>query len=155
MKPGKNRWYLRALALVTASMLAAATFAAAADAGSQGDPLVTLSYLNDTFLPKILAEVQGKTGGAGGTADSFAVVTLNQGQALSLGLGGEVMLRVGSATCGADSAPGLIDSTTAGSVDNGGALVKNHLYLATIEGRTVKAAADGVKVLVRGTYSVT
>ena len=79
---------------------------------------------------------------------------LPKGQSLSLSVGGEVMLRVGSAACGAASAPGLIDETTAGSVDNGGALVKNHLYMSTIDGRTVKATSDGVKLLVRGSYSI-
>ncbi|KAF5058232.1 hypothetical protein DSECCO2_348700 [anaerobic digester metagenome] len=152
MKPKKNRWYLRALALMLASMTAMVTFSAAAEAGSQGDPLVTLSYLNETFLPKILSQVQGTASGASGT--SFTVVDLSKGQSLSLSVGGEVMLRVGSAACGATSAPGLIDETTAGSVDNGGALVKNHLYMSTIDGRTVKATSDGVKLLVRGSYSL-
>ena len=152
MKPKKNRWYLRALALMLASMTAMVTFSAAAEAGSQGDPLVTLSYLNETFLPKILSQVQGTASGSSGT--SFTVVDLPKGQSLSLSVGGEVMLRVGSAACGAASAPGLIDETTAGSVDNGGALVKNHLYMSTIDGRTVKATSDGVKLLVRGSYSI-
>lgn len=150
MKPKKNRWYLRALALMLVSTAASVTVSAAAEAGSQGDPLVTLSYLNETYLPKILAQV----GGTGSAASSFTVVALSNGQTLSLGVGGEVMLRVGSAVCGATGAPGLIDETTAGSIDNGGALVKNHLYMSTIDGRTVKATGDGVKLLARGTYSV-
>ena len=32
----------------------------AVDAGSQQDPLVTLSYLNDTYLPTLLAKVDEK-----------------------------------------------------------------------------------------------
>lgn len=152
MKPKKNRWCLRAAALMLASMAAMVTFSAAAEAGSQGDPLVTLSYLNETFLPKILVQVQGTDSGSNGT--NFTVVDLAKGKSLSLSVGGEAMLRAGSAVCGAPSAPGLIDETTAGSVENAGALVKNHLYMATVDGRTVKASSDGVKLLVRGTYTV-
>lgn len=154
MKPKQNRWYLLALALVFISMLSMVTFSAAAEAGSRGDPLVTLSYLNDTYLPKILSELQGKTSDSSGTAANFVVVDLTKGQALTVKSGCEVMLRSGSAVCVATSAPGLINETTAESIDNGGALTKNHLYLSTIDGRSVKATADGVKVLVRGSYSV-
>ena len=152
MKPKRNRWFLRALALMLASMTAMVTFSAAAEAGSQGDPLVTLSYLNETFLPKILAQVQGTASGSSRT--NFTVVDLSKGKSLSLSVGGEVMLRMGTATCGAASSPGLIDETSAGTIDNGGVLVKNHLYMATIDGRSVKATGDGVKLLVRGSYSL-
>ena len=38
----------------------AAFVAIAAEVGSQGDPLVTLSYLNDTFLGQIMEQVDGK-----------------------------------------------------------------------------------------------
>lgn len=146
MKQKKNRWYLRALALMLASMTATVTLSAAAEAGSEGDPLVTLSYLNETFLPEVLA----RTGANDAQANVFTLRELAAGESLTLPVGGEAMLRVGSAVCGASSAPGLIDETTGGSVDNGGALEKNHLYMATIEGRTVQAGASGAKLLVRG-----
>ena len=64
------------------------------------------------------------------------------------------MLRVGSAVCVASSAPGLIDETTAGTLNNGGALVQNHLYMMTIEDRGVRATAETTKLLVRGGYTV-
>lgn len=60
------------------------------------------------------------------------------------------MLRVGAAVCVASSSPGLIDETTAGTLNNGGALAQNHLYMMTIEGRGVKATAATTKLLVRG-----
>lgn len=146
----KNRWGLRAMALLLCSLAAMLTFTAAAEAGSQGDPLVTLSYLNETFLPKLLAQA----GTGGGAGSSFAVVDLDKGKTLTLSAGSEALLRGGSATCGAASAPGLVDQTDGSELSNAAALVKNHLYLATVDGRTVKAASDGVKLLVRGTYSV-
>ncbi|MDO4315575.1 MAG: hypothetical protein Q4C45_07335 [Oscillospiraceae bacterium] len=163
----KNRWFLRMLVLLALSGALNMTVSFAAEAGSSGDPLVTLSYLNDTFLNTVLQKVDQKIaarnsqiaqqlGGQGGTgsAATFTVVTLSSGQTLTGDIGCEVMLRVGSASCVSPSSPGLIDETTAGTLNNGGALVQNHLYMMTIEGRGVKAAAATTKLLVRGTYTI-
>ena len=164
----KNRWFLRAVVLVVLSvMLNATVTVAGAVAGGSDDPLVTLSYLNDTFLGEILNKVDEKIaarnsqivqqlGGTMGssTSSTFTVVTLTSGQVLTGELGCEVMLRVGAAVCVASSSPGLIDETTAGTLNNGGALAQNHLYMMTIEGRGVKATAATTKLLVRGSYSI-
>ena len=166
----KNRWVLRAVVLVALSVLLNGTVTVAgAAAGDGDDPLVTLSYLNDTFLGNILQRVDEKIaarnsqivqqlGGQGGsgsaTASTFTVVTLSSGQVLTGGIGCEVMLRVGTAAYVASSTPGLIDETTAGTLNNGGALVQNHLYMMTMEGRGVQATAATTKLLVRGSYTV-
>ena len=52
-----------------------------------------------------------------------------------------------------DTSPGLVDMTAGTTLAGGGALTANHLYLATIEGRGVKAST-AVTLLVRGTYSI-
>ena len=96
----------------------------------------------------------GGSGSGGGTAASFAVVTLSSGQVLKGEIGCEVMLRVGTASCVAPSAPGLIDETGGSTLNNGAGLVKNHLYMMTIEDRGVKATAGTVKLLVRGGYQI-
>lgn len=169
----KNRWMMRVIVLLALFLALNATVSAAAEVGSAGDPLVTLSYLNNTFLNTVLSKVDSKisarntqltakidqqiasAGGGGSSASStFTVVTLTSGQVLSGGTGCEVMLRVGTAVCVASSSPGLVDETSGGSIDGGAALTKNHLYMMTIENRGVKATAAAVKVLVRGTYSV-
>ena len=163
----------RKIALIlTAALLGLAVClpAAAAGAGTSDDPLVTLSYLNETFLAAVqkrideavasrnaslTAYIDGKLGGgSAGTASSFAVVTIPAGKTLVGDIGCEVMLRVGSAACVSPSTPGLIDETTGGTLENGKALVKNHLYMMTIEGRGVKAGSGTVKVLVRGSYTI-
>ena len=159
-----------ALLLVLMMLLGAMnlTVSVAAEPGSDQDPLVTLSYLNDTFLNTILGKVDEKIaarnaeivkqlgGQASGTesTDTFTVVTMTKGQTLTGDIGCEVMLRVGTAACVSPSAPGLIDETSAGTLNNGGALEKNHLYMMTIEGRGVQATADTTKLLVRGTYTI-
>ena len=53
----KNRWYLRLLALLVLCGALNVTITAAAEAGSSDDPLVTLSYLNETFMDSIMERV--------------------------------------------------------------------------------------------------
>lgn len=174
-----------ALCLLLVGTVLAAFVAIAADVGSQADPLVTLSYLNDTFLGQIMDKVDekltkrneslqeelereisqaerellGQLGGSsvspsGGMAAGYTAVELASGQTLYGTAGCEVMLRSGSASCVSANAstPGLVDSTTGGSINNGTALTKDHLYLMTAE-RGVKASG-AVTLLVRGEYTI-
>ena len=183
----KNHWIARLAGLMLLSYtLLVVGVMAAGTAGSQSDPLVTLSYLNDTFMAQIMgkvdeqlaardkeltdkltAQVQAdtkalaekyggsvQTGGDAGSTDTFAVVTLEKGQILRGEIGCEVMLRVGTAICVSPSSPGLIDETDATTLESGKALVKNHLYMMTIDERGVKATAATTKLLVRGGYTV-
>ena len=152
----KNRWVVRLLTLLVICGALNVTITAAAEAGSSDDPLVTLSYLNETFMDTIMDRVDEKIAAqtGSGTASNFTVVTLSSGQTLTGDIGCEVMLRVGTAVCVSTSAPGLIDETAASTLNNGGALVQNHLYMMTIEGRGVQATAATTKFLVRGSYTV-
>ncbi len=159
----KDRWLLRAVVLLVLSAGLMTTASLAAEAGSSGDPLVTLSYLNDTFFNTIMQRVDQKIaertgqaipGGTSSSTASFTVVTLSQGQTLAGDVGCEVMLRVGSAVCVSPSDPGLIDETTGSTLADGASLVQNHLYMMTIEGRGVRASSATTKVLARGSYTV-
>ncbi len=164
----KRSWLAPLLVVVMIFGAMNMTVSVAAEPGSDQDPLVTLSYLNDTFLNTVLEKVDQKIaarnteivkqlgGQASGveSANTFSVVTLTQGQILTGDIGCEVMLRVGTAVCVSPSAPGLIDETSAGTLNNGGALEKNHLYMMTIEGRGVQATAATTKLLVHGTYTI-
>lgn len=96
---------------------------------------------------------QGGDSQGGGSA-SFQVVTLSMGQTLTGEVGCEVMLRIGTAVCVTDYAPGLIDTTDGTTLNDGGDLQTNHLYMVTIPTRGVTATADVVKVLARGSYTV-
>lgn len=162
MKKSRRLSWLLAIIAVFAAL---SITAFAVEPGSSSDPLVTLSYLEDVFFDKIMDEVDERIAtrnkdiakevtGTSGTADAFAVVTLTDGQVLTGEIGCEVMLRVGSAVCTSPSAPGLIDETSATTLNNGGALQQNHMYMMTIENRGVKATSATVKVLVRGGYTI-
>ena len=171
-------WKIAAAAACVCFLL---TVGYAASAGSSGDPLVTLSYLNSTFAKQVQTmvndavtarktEMEQALGNAaagngpvaanpGSSASSgggsvFSVVTLSRGQALVGDVGCEVMLRVGSATCGSPDTVGLIDTTSGDNLTDGGSLAANHLYMITIDGRSVTAVSDTVKVLVRGPYTI-
>lgn len=161
-----RKWLFRGAALLTLCAVLGTTAALAA--GSSRDPLVTLSYLNDTFMNNVLARVDEKIAARTGqqlppsslgstsvSSASFAVVTLSDGQTLTGDIGCEVMLRVGTAVCVAPSSPGLIDETGGTTLNNGSALAQNHLYMMTIDGRGVQAAAGTTKLLVRGGYTIT
>ena len=158
----KNRWLLRAVVLVLFCGIMTTSVSLAAEAGSSDDPLVTLSYLNETFMDSIMSRVDEKIAqrnsqgqaGASTAADTFTVVTLSNGQTLTGGIGCEVMLRVGTAVCVSPSSPGLIDESAAATLNNSGALATNHLYMMTIEGRGVRATSGTVKLLVRGSYTI-
>lgn len=159
-------------AVLAVLLVVTAAYAAAGSAGSSSDPLVTLSYLTAKFTPQMeqkMDELVDEKADeltkkfdeaiarvpAGGSGDSvFSVVTLSKGQTLVGDVGCEVMLRVGSATCAADGATGLIDVTDGSNLGDGKSLAKNHLYMVTISTRSVKAAADTVKLLVRGPYTI-
>ena len=56
----KRRKLRTALCVMLVGTVLAAFVAIAAEAGSQGDPLVPLSYLNDTFLGQFLGKVDTK-----------------------------------------------------------------------------------------------
>ena len=136
----KDRWLLRSVLLLALSALLMTT-ALAAEAGSTGDPLVTLSYLNETFFNSIMQRVDQKIAQRNGQ--------LNQ-QGIATGGSASATFTV----CVSPADPGLIDETTAATLANGGALVQNHLYMMTIDGRGVRATAGTTKVLARGSYSV-
>jgi hypothetical protein len=170
----RNRWIALALTL---ALVAVGTGAALAASGDSKDPLVTLSYLEETAIPEIVEQVEKNTqekqeqlsqefaeeiaslqqngGGSSGTSGAgYTLVTLADGQKLSLDVGCELMLRVGSASVQAATSPALIDIATAGTIDSGASLTKNHLYMATIADRTVTATGGTAKLLVRGGYQI-
>lgn len=178
MKDRKLHFCVAALAAVCLTVGAAV----AAGEGTQADPLITLSYLNQTAVPAVLEQVDGKAQAyqeeLAGKLDqaiqqytakmeelvgeeseqqhaaTYTVITLQKDQQLNMDIGCEVMLRIGTAQCVSPSNPGLINTTTGAILNNGKNLEVNHLYMSTITGRSIKATANVTKVLVRGGYTI-
>ena len=175
----RKQWAILAAALALTMLCGGAALAAG---GDETDPLVTLSYLEQIFLPKVTqqAETQaaakqgeleasldgkidsyrtemekniGDTAVEEGSA-SFELVTIKKGQKLLPAIGCEMLLRVGTATVDCGTNPALIDISTGGTLNKGSSLTKNHLYMATIADRSLVPTADTVKLLVRGGYTV-
>lgn len=166
------------LAIIIAALFAFGLVAAATGGyGSSSDPLITLSYITDIFMPEVDTAinnaVEGKTqeistelddtivelenkyneASIASAASTYEVITLNSGKKLVGEKGCEIMLRVGSAYCSAAASPGLIDTSTAGVIEDGEYLEKNHMYMVTIEGRGI--VADGeIYIIVRGDYTI-
>lgn len=172
-----------ALCLLLAGTVLAAFVAVAADVGTQGDPLVTLSYLNDTFLGQILEKVDEKlaardeelrrelegeiaqrerelllqTGGgspAGGLAVTYTAVDILDGETLWGVVGTEIILRSGSAACVTEGG-GMpgLTDVTSGSSLAGGGALVKDHLYMMTADRGVKASGQ-VTVLVRGEYTV-
>ena len=154
MKRRKWTTYLACGALVLATLGGAAI--AAGTQGSQTDPLITLSYLNEKVLPDILKQVDQRV--EEGTKElrerleksgqaSFEVTEVAKDKAVTLTAGTQFLLRSGAASC----ADGLIDLTTGEAV--WGELLRNHLYIATGDNLKV-AVAEKATIMVLGSYTL-
>ena len=144
-------------ALLALAGLTAIASTASGGAGSQADPLVTLSYLTETFTGQVMERVderivQRNAALSAELGGAYAAVTLSAGQTLYGEAGCEVLLRSGAANCGASAEPGLVDTTAGGGIAGGASLQANHLYLMT-DSRTV-TASEGAVLLVRGVYTI-
>jgi len=142
---------------------------ASSNFGTSSDPLITLSYLNETLMPQIMnefksemdkkvaelttefekkiKELEDKLSGYSG-GDVFVTVNLLSGQSLTCEEGAEIMLRSGTA----EATAGLSDLTSGESLPASGELVRNHMYVALSEGG-ITAKSDAT-VLIRGTYKI-
>lgn len=175
----KFKWAAAALGVTMLITFGAAALAAA---GDSTDPLVTLSYLSEVFAPSLRTQVDDAVRANEETlkrdleeaietwdkrlqdetedqeqqepTSQFQVITLSRGDCIVGEIGCEIMLRVGKAVCRSSGTTGLIDCTDASILSDGDSLEKNHLYMVTINSRTVEAAAETVKVLVRGSYTI-
>lgn len=206
-----KRWMTLTASFLLVFLLVAGYITVMAQYGSQNDPIVTVSYINDVLSKEIAAKtdeiIKTKTNeytagldaqlkdmaksiddkvamlnndfssvlsdqtfinkvaeainAAGGTAVAsgaasnadFKVVKIAKGKTLTANVGAEFLLRFGSAKCVASGSPGLINISSGGILENGGAMLANNLYLVTVDGRGFTATAEAT-VLVRGVYTI-
>ena len=110
---------------------------------------------SDALVEAVTSAVLQQLGETGGPAasNSWNVVQLTSGQALSAGVGCEILLRAGTAACVASGTPGLINLSSGTDLANGGALAANNLYIVTVQGNGVRASGAAT-LLVNGTYTI-
>ena len=147
---------------------------AAGVAGTEEDPLVTLSYLTEVFTAKVTELFHTELGeretalredlggriealeaaaGLGSETWTYRVETFQDGQTVVCQRGTEILLRIGEAVVAAPDYPGLIDTSTAGERNDGESLGRNHLYMVTISRNGFRAAGT-VKAVIRGEYTI-
>ena len=132
-------------ALLAVTLLAGAALAAG---GDSGDPLISLSYLQNTFRAKVDAGVDSAldasdqaayaqaesalrtviANAGGSTADTFTQKRLKQGDILSGTTGLQVVVLAGDVNAQFSSGT-VIDVTNGSEVKSGAALAANHRYL--------------------------
>ena len=136
---------------------------AASAFGSQSDPLIAKSYLDDVYAPDLRSQFESETDTkvqqleqqitsvSSVATGSFQTVTVSYGQTLRCTAGSEFVLRSGSAN--AFTKDGISDLTAGSVVSSGSQISANHLCAASAadDGLT---ATGSVTVLVRGVYSV-
>ena len=128
----------RVLMVVMALCLLFVAGSFAAEPGTDGDPLITRSYVESVIYP----------------ATRFKVVAVNQGQSLILGEGSEAILRMGTATVIGTQKGGLSDVTMGFDLADGNAIQGNHHLIAPLnDGRGIKAHAYCL-IMVKGDYSI-
>lgn len=156
-----KKWTTRLLCTLALAGAVAGTAWAVGTQGSQADPLVTLSYLNESVLPDLLVQVDQKLDEreeelsqllqeeAGDHTVSFQELSLGKGETVTLGPGTQLLFRSGTAY----GTGGLVDTTKGTLLDGSGLLQENHLYLSAGDGQTVTASKAST-VLVQGLYQL-
>lgn len=163
MKPKK-----KILALLLAAVILTGGISALAATGTSDNPLVTLSYLTDTFKKSILAQTDSKlaaaqstyeakleqkiqsSGNSGTTIGAYSVVRITNGQTLTLNKNCEVMLRSGTVQYSGNA---LTDTTSGSVLAQGSTVQKNHLYFSA-DGMAILQATSSVTILIRGNYHI-
>lgn len=174
----KKREKIITIAVTAASVLflVGVTALAAGVFGSQSDPLVTLSYINDTVKPdvekyasKAVADLKDELADdfddkldefsddltkklddatVADEADIFVEVTLNNGETVTCGIGAELMLREGSV-----ETSGITLADLSSGTDATGALEVNHMYVVTRNG-DITATSGDTMLLIKGEYTI-
>ena len=151
---GKLKIYGLAVAVICLAIL---VNVAVAEPGSQSDPLVSKTYIEEILIPQLEDYVDSRVADSKGDSSegpSFKVVDVKAGQKVICSAGCEVILRMGSATIIATEKGGLADTTAGFDLSNGTKMPSNHLLIVPLsDGRGVKADTD-IILMIKGGYTV-
>ena len=147
-----KKWHVIVLLLAVAVLAGGLGAYAAGTAGTQGDPLISMSYLDDVLAPSIRSaytsrieseareleeSVQNSLADAAG---AFEAVSLAEGEGMPCPAGTQLLFRSGTAAATA----ALADLTTGETLAAGSALAANHLYLATDDCELIASTASAL-----------
>lgn len=142
-------------------LLCGMTLVFAANPGSDTDPLISKSYIDNVLMPQIYSYIDkavagGSTSQPTGETSVFEVVNIKAGQRLICGKGTELILRMGSGTVIASMRGGIADVTAGVDLGSGDAIPSNHLLIVPLsDGRGLQFDDSGdAIVMVKGSYSI-
>ena len=118
-------------------------------AGTDEDPLISLSYIENVLMPYIDEATSSEDPG-------FVVVELEAGHSLVAYSGSEIILRSGEGLISIpkNASGGFTDVTKGADISNGDMAEANHLLICPrSDGRKIKANTK-VYLMVRGNYEV-
>jgi len=124
----------------------------AASPGTEDDPLVSLSYVNEVLMPQFKSYVDSQIQQQ--SATSFQVVNVKKGQKIIGIQGTEFILRMGTANIIATQKGGIADATAGVDLPMNTPMPANHLLIVPFnDGRGVLMQTDGI-LLIKGTYTI-
>lgn len=125
--------------------------------GSESDPVVSLSYLNNKLneIRDYIDEKVRERPKENQDGDSLQVVELQNGQILEGEAGTEIIKRSGKAIVIATELGGLSDVTSGVDIADGGVVPDNHLLIVPrSDGRGIFVTKDKTFIMVRGAYNI-
>lgn len=150
---------LRKILLLSAVVMMLTGIFSGFAAGTENDPLVTLSFLNKT-VSELKSYVDSKNSGSSaglagdGSYERFKLVTVPEKSTFIAEEGTEFILRQGKGTVIGTSLGGLSNVTEAVDLQGGAELPANsHLIVPRGDGRGFSADTD-ILVLVKGVYTI-
>ncbi|MGN1318349.1 MAG: hypothetical protein ACI4VF_04980 [Lachnospirales bacterium] len=139
--------------VATIAVIGATVFAASA--GSESDPLVSKSYVDDK-INQVISMINTGTSTAvvDSVGSSYEPVYASVGQTVIGGEGTEIILRAGQGTVVISGADGIVDATTGQNLTSGKAASKNHIMIVPRnDGRGIKVT-EAAWFLIKGEYSI-
>lgn len=128
----------RVLITLTAFCLLLVASVFAAEPGTEADPLITKSYVENVVYP----------------ATRFQVVEVPAGKSAMLGAGTEAILRMGSCNVIGTQKGGISDVTMGFDLPDGTVVQGNHHLICPLaDGRGLKATSDCL-IMIKGEYTI-
>ena len=149
--------FIAGIEIFAATALVFAGVTAFGAAGTQDDPLVSKSYVDDK-INQVLEIVNGGSVSVDGTiapaGGSYQPVYASVGQVVLGGEGTEIILRSGKANIYIEGVDGLVDATTGKNLTTGDVATSNHIMIVPRDdGRGVKVT-EAAWFLIKGDYTI-